>query len=68
MSRSRFLRFLSFLPLAALLSGCKAVVLSPSGDIAIQQRDLIYVSVALMLIVIVLTIIQFRYVDRKVQY
>ena len=47
------LRFLSLLSVAILLSGCKAVVLSPSGDIAMQQRDLIYISVALMLIVIV---------------
>lgn len=53
MPRSRLLRLLSLFPLAALLSGCKAVVLSPSGDIAMQQRDLIYISVALMLIVIV---------------
>ncbi|MFC3338364.1 ubiquinol oxidase subunit II [Paracandidimonas soli] len=47
------LRTLPLLVFAALLSGCKAVVLSPSGDIAIQQRDLIYISVALMLIVII---------------
>ena len=53
MPRSRLIRLLSLFPLAALLSGCKAVVLSPSGDIAMQQRDLIYISVALMLIVIV---------------
>jgi len=36
----------------ALLAGCDAVSLSPSGDIAMQQRDLIVISVALMLIVI----------------
>ncbi|MGE4335658.1 MAG: ubiquinol oxidase subunit II, partial [Pigmentiphaga sp.] len=47
------LRILSLLPLAALLTGCKAVLLSPSGDIAMQQRDLIYISVALMLLVII---------------
>jgi len=47
------LRILSLLPLAALLTGCKAVLLSPSGDIALQQRDLIYISVALMLLVII---------------
>lgn len=75
MSRSRFLRFLSLFPLAALLSGCKAVVLSPSGDIAIQQRDLIYISVALMLIVIVpvmiLTVIfawRYRASNTKAKY
>ncbi len=43
---------LSFLPLA-LLSGCNMVVMQPSGDIAAQQRDLIVVSVILMLIIIV---------------
>jgi len=49
----RLLRLAPLLALTALLSGCKAVVLSPFGDIAVQQRDLIYISVALMLIVIV---------------
>jgi len=43
----------SLLAVAALLTGCDAVLLSPSGDIAVQQRDLIYISVALMLIVII---------------
>jgi len=42
-----------FLATVLLLTGCDAVLLSPSGDIALQQRNLIYVSVALMLIVIV---------------
>jgi len=48
-------RFKYFLlaPLLALLGGCKAVVLSPAGDVAVQQRDLIYISVALMLLVVV---------------
>jgi len=41
------------LAVTALLTGCDAVLLSPSGDIAVQQRDLIYISVALMLIVII---------------
>ncbi|PYE87887.1 ubiquinol oxidase subunit II [Phyllobacterium leguminum] len=36
-----------------LLSGCNMVVMSPSGDIARQQADLILISVALMLIIIV---------------
>ncbi|MDE1157387.1 MAG: ubiquinol oxidase subunit II [Neorhizobium sp.] len=35
------------------LSGCDMVVMSPSGDIAIQQRDLIIVSTILMLLIIV---------------
>lgn len=39
--------------LAALLSGCNAVVLSPSGDVAAQQRDLIVVATVLMLLIVV---------------
>lgn len=39
--------------LAASLSGCNMVVMSPSGDIATQQRDLILVSTGLMLLIIV---------------
>lgn len=35
------------------LAGCDMVVMSPSGDIAAQQRDLIVVSTVLMLIIIV---------------
>lgn len=49
---SRF-RILVLLPLAALLSACNMVVLSPSGDIARQQRDILYQSTILMLIIIV---------------
>lgn len=37
----------------AALAGCDLVVMSPSGDIAAQQRDLIVVSTILMLIIIV---------------
>lgn len=36
-----------------LLTGCNMVVMSPSGDIATQQRDLIVISTILMLIIIV---------------
>jgi cytochrome o ubiquinol oxidase subunit II len=36
-----------------LLSGCDLVVMSPSGDIAAQQRDLIIISTVLMLLIIV---------------
>jgi cytochrome o ubiquinol oxidase subunit 2 len=39
--------------LAALLSGCNLVVLSPSGDIAVQQRNLLLQSTVLMLLIIV---------------
>ncbi len=49
---SRF-RSLFFLPAALLLGGCNMVVLSPAGDVAAQQRDLIVISTVLMLLVIV---------------
>lgn len=42
---------LTFMLLA--LSGCNMVVMSPSGDVAAQQRDLIVVSTILMLLIIV---------------
>ncbi len=41
----------------AFLGGCKAVVMNPSGDVAVQQRDLIVVSTVLMLLIIVPVII-----------
>ena len=42
-------------PLVALsaLTGCSTVVMAPSGDVAIQQRDLILVSTGLMLLICV---------------
>ena len=45
----------AMLMLAALglLAGCNAVVMKPSGDIAVQQRDLILISTGLMLLIIV---------------
>ncbi|WP_333612014.1 ubiquinol oxidase subunit II [Brevundimonas bullata] len=49
----RRLRPLLLLPLLALLPGCEAVVLAPAGDIAVQQRDLLVMSVVLMLIIII---------------
>jgi cytochrome o ubiquinol oxidase subunit 2 len=49
-----FKRFRGLLPLAAvLLTGCKAVVMNPSGDIAAQQAHLVMVSTLLMLLIIV---------------
>jgi len=36
-----------------LLSGCQAVLLSPAGDVAVQQRNLIIASTVLMLLIIV---------------
>ena len=55
-------------PLLAALAGCNTVVLNPSADIAKQQAHLIIISVILMLLVIGLTVIQFRFVERKVRY
>jgi len=40
-------------PLVVLLSGCASAVLDPAGDIARQQRDIIYFSTAIMLLIIV---------------
>ncbi|WP_295857736.1 ubiquinol oxidase subunit II [uncultured Xylophilus sp.] len=37
----------------AVLAGCSAVTMSPSGDVAAQQRDLIVASTVLMLLIIV---------------
>jgi cytochrome o ubiquinol oxidase subunit 2 len=39
--------------LAAALAGCNMVVLDPTGDVAIQQRDLILIATGLMLLIIV---------------
>lgn len=47
------IRKLALLPLLLMLSGCNWVVMSPSGDVAVQQRDLIIISTFLMLIIIV---------------
>jgi len=46
-------RTFTLLPLVALLSGCNRAVLDPAGDVALQQRDIIYISTALMLLIIV---------------
>ncbi|MEX6508764.1 ubiquinol oxidase subunit II [Jiella sp. M17.18] len=47
------LRLLALLPLAFALSSCSAVVLNPSGDVAMQQRDLLLIATGLMLIIII---------------
>jgi len=41
------------LALAVLLAGCAGEVLNPAGDVALQQRNLIYTSTLLMLVIIV---------------
>jgi cytochrome o ubiquinol oxidase subunit 2 len=45
-------RLIALLPLMAV-GGCNMVVMAPSGDIAMQQRDLIVISTVLMLLIIV---------------
>ena len=52
-TRGRLLASLAAIGLLPLLSGCNAVVLSPSGDVAQQQRDLILIATALMLLIII---------------
>ena len=46
------LRAVVVLVLSGLLAGCNFVVMNPAGDIAVQQRNLIIASTALMLLVI----------------
>ncbi|WP_133365868.1 ubiquinol oxidase subunit II [Qipengyuania sediminis] len=41
------------LPLALLLAACQGAVLNPAGDVAREQRNIIYTSTALMLLIIV---------------
>lgn len=49
----RTLRGMLLLSLAVFLSGCKSIVLSPAGDIAKQQANLVVVSTVLMLLIII---------------
>ena len=43
--------------LAMLLSGCSAVLFHPAGDLAVRQRNLIYIATGLMLLIIIPVII-----------
>lgn len=49
----RVFRALTIIPALFALAGCEMVVMSPSGDIAAQQRDLVVISTVLMLLIIV---------------
>ena len=49
----RLAKSIVLLPLTFLLAGCNAVVMTPAGDVAMQQRDLILISTFLMLLIIV---------------
>lgn len=44
---------LLLVPMLGLLAGCERAVLDPAGDVALQQRNIIYVSTGLMLLIIV---------------
>ena len=49
----RQIRNIALFPLFLLLAGCNSVVLNPSGEVALQQRDLLLRSTVLMLLIIV---------------
>ena len=51
--RGRGLRLAVLLAAGLLLSACQRAVLDPAGDVARQQRDIIYISTGLMLLIIV---------------
>jgi cytochrome o ubiquinol oxidase subunit II len=51
------LRVAAMFAVAGLLTGCKLVTMDPAGDVAVQQRNLIIASTALMLLVIVPVIV-----------
>jgi cytochrome o ubiquinol oxidase subunit 2 len=53
----RLARGLALVPLVAMLAGCNFVVMQPSGDVAVQQRNLILASTGLMLLIIVPVIV-----------
>jgi cytochrome o ubiquinol oxidase subunit 2 len=69
------LRILTLLPLFLALAACDMVVLNPSGDVAVQQRDLLVMSTWLMLLIIVpvmaLTVLfawRYRHTNREARY
>ncbi|BDD91044.1 cytochrome ubiquinol oxidase subunit II [Pandoraea sp. NE5] len=57
MTSPKCLRGVFLLPATALLSGCNTVLMSPSGDLAVRQRDIIIISTVLMLLIIVPVIV-----------
>ena len=75
LSLARRLAGIALLPVIGMLQGCERAVLNPAGDIALQQRDLIYASTALMLLIIVPVLIlivvfawRYRASNRKATY
>jgi cytochrome o ubiquinol oxidase subunit 2 len=53
----RYTKAAALVALALLLAACEGPVLDPAGEIARQQRDLIYISTGLMLLIILPVII-----------
>nr|WP_083786690.1 ubiquinol oxidase subunit II [Methylobacterium nodulans] len=51
------MRGLALLLLLPMLAGCNLVVMQPSGDVAVQQRNLVLASTGLMLLIIVPVIV-----------
>ncbi|PZO65971.1 MAG: ubiquinol oxidase subunit II [Paracoccus denitrificans] len=51
--KHRWISTASLIITAVMLSGCKAVVLSPAGDIAERQKDTLVLSTLMMLIIII---------------
>ena len=71
----RQIRNAAIFPLVLLVAGCNSVVLSPSGYVALQQRDLLLRSTWLMLLIIVpvmaLTVLfawRYRAANKKAKY
>lgn len=52
MTLTRILFFAGLLATMPMLASCNMIVMSPAGDIAVQQRNLILLSAALMLVII----------------
>ena len=50
-------RWILLVPAVAALCGCSTVLMSPNGDLAVQQRNLILISTGLMLLIIVPVIV-----------
>ena len=46
-------KILAALALPAMLAGCNMVVMNPSGDVALQQRNLVLIATGLMLLIII---------------
>lgn len=59
-------RNIFIIPVATVVSACKAEVLAPVGDIAMRQRDLLVSSVVLMLLIIIPVMVMIVVFSRKI--